>query len=80
MPSNAVFDLILALTGGGLLTITSLGLAMGGNLPFIRFPDRIKPAVKLLYVVGLVVGLTLLLDKGHPDILDRVARELASAG
>lgn len=77
MSSNVWVDLILALTGGGILTIASLGLAMGGNLPFIRFPDRLKPVLKFLYVVGLVVGVTLLLDKGHPDILDRIARELA---
>lgn len=77
MAENIWLDLFLAMAGTGLLVIASLGLAMGGNLPFIRFPDRIKPMLKFLYVVGIVVGVTLLLDKGHPDLLDKVLRQLA---
>lgn len=77
MADNIWFDLFLALTGGGLLTVASLGLAMGGDLPFIKFPDRIKPTLKFLYIIGLVVGVTLLLDKGAPDMIDKIMRELA---
>lgn len=73
---NVWVDLFWALTGAGILAVAVLGLAMGGNLPFIRFPDRIKPIVKFLYVVGIVIGITLLLDKGHPDLLDKVVRQL----
>lgn len=73
---NIWLDLFLTLVGVGALTVASLGLAMGGNLPFIRFPDRIKPIVKLVYVIGIVVGITLLLDKGHPDLLDKIVRQL----
>ena len=35
-------DLILALTGG-VMTLGILGLALGGNLPKVRIPERMRP-------------------------------------
>lgn len=69
-------DLILALAGGGIMTLGILGLAMGGNLPFVRLSDRIRPAAKLGFTVALLIGLTLLLDKGSPDLVEQVLTQL----
>lgn len=69
-------DLILALGGGGIMTLGILGLAMGGNLPLVRLPDRLRPVAKFGFTLALLVGLTLLLDKGHPDLLDQVWTQL----
>lgn len=69
-------QLIIALIGAGITLVCALGLAMGGNLPAIRFPQRLKPTLKFLYVIGLIIGLTLLLDYGRSDLLNLVLREL----
>lgn len=69
-------DLILALTGGGIMTLGIVGLAMGGNLPLVRLPERIRPLAKFGFVVALILGLTMLLDKGHPDLVDQVWSQL----
>lgn len=71
-------DLIIALAGGGIMSIGILGLAMGGNLPFIKLPDRIRPLAKFGFTIALLVGMTLLLDKGQPDLLEQVMNELAT--
>lgn len=77
MEGSVWVHLIVALLGAGMMTISALGLAMGGDLPLIRFPQRIKPTIKFLYVVGVIVGLTLLLDFGRSDLLNHILRELA---
>lgn len=69
-------DLILALAGGGIMTVGILGLAMGGNLPLIRIAERWRPLAKFVFTVALLAGLTLLLDRGHPDLLDKVWTQL----
>jgi hypothetical protein len=71
-------DLVLALTGGGVMTLGILGLALGGNLPKVRIPERVRPAAKFAFTLAILVGLTLLLDKGSPDLLDRVWTQLTA--
>lgn len=70
-------DLILALAGTGLLILGILGLAMGGNVPPVRVPQRFRPLAKFGFTVAILVGLTLVLDKGQPDLLEKVWREIA---
>lgn len=69
-------DLILALAGGGIMTLGIVGLAMGGRLPLIRISERVRPAAKLGFTVAILIGVTLLLDKGQPDLLERVWSQL----
>lgn len=69
-------DFILFLIGGGLLTTGAVGLAMGGRLPLTRFPESVLPVVKLGLVFALLIGITLVLDRGHPDLLERVILSL----
>ena len=72
------WDLILALVGGGAMTTGALGLAMGGNLPGVRVPDSIRPLAQFILTITLFIGITLLLDKGSPDLLERVFNQIFS--
>lgn len=72
------WDLILALLGGGLMTQGIVGLAMGGDLPKVRFAPSWKPFLKFIHTVTLIVGMTLLLHKGTPDLLERVVSQILS--
>lgn len=76
MVEGVWLDLILALTGGGVMTIGILGLALGGKLPFVRIPERFRPAAKFGFTIALLIGLTLVLDKGTPDLIDKVLSQL----
>lgn len=66
------WDLIWALVGGGAFATGTLGLIMGGELPLVRVPDSLKPAAKFSFTVAIIVGMTLLLANGTPDLLERV--------
>lgn len=72
------WDLILALLGGGLLTQGVVGLMMGGDLPKLRVPPSWKPLMKLIHTLTLMIGLTLLLAKGTPDLVERVVSQVLS--
>jgi len=72
------WDLILALIGGGALTTGIIGLMMGGNLPLVRVPDSLKPAAKLGHILAMFIGLTLLLDRGTPNLAGRVVAQIMS--
>lgn len=72
------WELILALIGGGIMTQGIVGLAMGGNLPGIRVPEQVRPLAQFFHVVSALVGTTLLLHYGTPDLLDRVIVSLFS--
>lgn len=72
------WDLILALIGGGAMTTGIVGLAMGGNLPGVRVPDSIRPLAQFILTVTLLVGITLLLDKGSPDLVERIVNQIFS--
>jgi len=72
------WDLILALIGGGAMMTGIVGLAMGGNLPGVRVPDSLRPLSKFLLTVALLVGITLLVDKGAPDLVERVVLQILS--
>lgn len=70
------WDLALALIGGGIMTQGIVGLAMGGDLPLVRIPESLKPLAKFVHTLTIFIGITLLLDKGTPDLLGRVLSEL----
>lgn len=66
------WDLFWALVGGGALTTGIVGLIKGGELPMVRVPDALKPAAKFVFTLTILVGMTLLLAKGTPDLMERV--------
>lgn len=78
MMEGVWWDLILALIGGGAMTTGIVGLAMGGNLPGVRVPDSVRPLAQFILTITLLVGITLLLDKGAPDLLERVIVQIFS--
>ena len=69
-------DLIIALVGGGIMTQGALGLAMGGDLPKVRVPESLKPLAKFIHTITLFIGMTMLLARGTPDLLERVINEV----
>jgi len=66
------WDLFWALVGGGAFATGVIGLIKGGELPLVRVPDALKPAAKFVFTVTTLVGMTVLLAKGTPDLLERV--------
>ena len=66
------WDLFWALVGGGVFVTGVVGLMKGGELPMVRVPDALKPAAKFVFTLSILVGMTVLLAKGTPDLLDRV--------
>lgn len=72
------WDLILALIGTGAMTTGIVGLAMGGNLPGVRVPESIRPLAKFVFTIALLVGITLVVDKGSPDLLERLYNTIVS--
>jgi len=66
------WDLFWALIGGGAFVTGVVGLVMGGELPLVRVPQSLRPVAKFAFTLGILVGLTLLLAKGTPDLAERV--------
>ncbi|MBO2521535.1 MAG: hypothetical protein LOD85_07265 [Clostridia bacterium] len=72
------WDLLFALIGTGAMVTGIVGLAMGGNLPGVRVPQSLRPLAKFLLTLALLVGITLVVDKGSPDLLERLLNEIVS--
>lgn len=79
MTESVWWDLIWALIGGGAFATGALGLVMGGQLPFVRVPDSLKPLAKLVFTVTAFTGMTLLLNYGTPNLAGRVAAAIMSS-
>lgn len=72
------WDLFLTLVGTGAMVTGIVGLARGGELPGVRVPESVRPLAKFLLTLTLLVGITLVVDKGSPDLLERVYNEIIS--
>ena len=69
---GAIVELFWALVGVVAFAVGTVGLAKGGELPLVRVPDARRPLVKFVLTLLLLIGMTLIVGKGTPDLLERV--------
>jgi len=72
------WDLLFTLIGSGAMVTGIVGLARGGNLPGVRVPESLRPLAQFVFTLALIVGITLVVDKGSPDLLERIYNQLVS--
>lgn len=65
-------DLIWAVVGIGLMNVGIVGLLKGGELPMVSVPVGLRPAMKFVMLMLLFTGITLMVGKGTPDLIERV--------
>lgn len=65
-------ELFWAVVGLVAFSVGTVGLAKGGELPMMKVPPERRPAVKFILTLLLLIGMTLIVGKGTPDLLERV--------